>query len=141
MHKPTTFLDCTLRDGGYYNNWDFEPDLVKDYLQAMAALKVDYVEIGLRSIINTGFNGGFAYSTDAFLNGLAIPDELAGKIGVMVNASELVQSPEQQQEILQMLFATKPQSPVSLVRIACHVHEFAAALPVARGWVHHGGSR
>ena len=25
-------LDCTLRDGGYYNNWDFSNDLVNDYL-------------------------------------------------------------------------------------------------------------
>ena len=22
-------LDCTLRDGGYYNNWDFNPNIVK----------------------------------------------------------------------------------------------------------------
>ncbi|SUC33591.1 Uncharacterised protein [Providencia rettgeri] len=29
-------LDCTLRDGGYYNNWDFEPHVVKSYLQAVA---------------------------------------------------------------------------------------------------------
>ena len=40
----TTLLDCTLRDGGYYNDWDFSPELVHDYLQAMAAIKVDFVE-------------------------------------------------------------------------------------------------
>ena len=26
-------LDCTLRDGGYYNNWRFDKDLVVDYLK------------------------------------------------------------------------------------------------------------
>lgn len=124
-------LDCTLRDGGYYNDWDFEPELVQAYLQAMAALKVDYIEIGLRSLINKGFKGGFAYSTDAFLNSLPIPEGLADKIGVMVNASELVDSPEQQLQALNQLFAPKVQSPVTLVRIACHVHEFAKALPAA----------
>lgn len=124
-------LDCTLRDGGYYNNWDFEPDLVAAYLDAMAALKVDFVEIGLRSLKNSGFKGGFAYSTDAFLNRLPIPVELVGKIGVMVNASELIQSSKQQLVALEKLFAPATQSPVTLVRIACHVHEFANALPAA----------
>ena len=38
------FLDCTLRDGGYYNDWDFETHLVQDYLHAMDSLKIDFVE-------------------------------------------------------------------------------------------------
>ena len=33
-------LDCTLRDGGYYNNWDFSKELIEDYLEAMSAAKV-----------------------------------------------------------------------------------------------------
>ncbi len=28
-------VDCTLRDGGYYNKWDFDKNLVNDYLQAI----------------------------------------------------------------------------------------------------------
>jgi isopropylmalate/homocitrate/citramalate synthase len=39
-------LDCTLRDGGYYNAWDFSSDLINDYLRAMSALATDYVEVG-----------------------------------------------------------------------------------------------
>lgn len=31
-------LDCTLRDGGYYNAWDFEQALIEDYLRAMVAI-------------------------------------------------------------------------------------------------------
>ena len=30
-------LDCTLRDGGYYNQWYFEDEFVKHYLNAMNA--------------------------------------------------------------------------------------------------------
>ena len=41
-------LDCTLRDGGYYNNWDFSESLVTSYLQAMKEIKIEYVEIGFR---------------------------------------------------------------------------------------------
>ena len=46
--KKINLLDCTLRDGGYYNNWDFGSNLVKDYLKVMEAIKVDYVELGFR---------------------------------------------------------------------------------------------
>jgi 4-hydroxy 2-oxovalerate aldolase len=69
-------IDCTLRDGGYYNDWDFEPELVQDYLLAMDALQIDFVEIGFRSLKNDGFKGGCAFSTDAFLSSLAIPPGL-----------------------------------------------------------------
>ena len=33
-------LDCTIRDGGYYNSWDFDPKLTNDYLQSMNAANV-----------------------------------------------------------------------------------------------------
>ena len=39
-------LDCTLRDGGYYNNWDFSKDLISDYLESMAICEIDFVELG-----------------------------------------------------------------------------------------------
>ena len=42
-------LDCTLRDGGYYNNWDFDSEVVNKYLAAMASANIDYVELGLRN--------------------------------------------------------------------------------------------
>ena len=42
-------LDCTLRDGGYYNNWNFDIELINKYLKVMSDIKVDYVEIGFRS--------------------------------------------------------------------------------------------
>mgnify|MGYP000639093590 CR=1 FL=1 len=124
-------LDCTLRDGGYYNDWDYAPDLISDYLSAMQAINVDYIEIGLRSLKNDGFKGGCAYSKDSFLQSLKIPEALNGKIGVMVNASELLSEQFSIEEILQKLFSHKKESLVSLVRVACHLHEFEACLPAA----------
>ncbi|MBB5187725.1 4-hydroxy 2-oxovalerate aldolase [Zhongshania antarctica] len=129
-------LDCTLRDGGYYNNWDFSPDIIKNYLAAMAALNIDYVEIGLRSLRNDSFKGGCAFSTDEFLNSLGIPSELEGKIGVMVNGAEFMPPDDCdasvfQEEVLGQLFVPAEESLVRLVRIACHVHEFERCLPVS----------
>ena len=150
MKDGIKLLDCTLRDGGYYNNWDFSKELIVDYLAAMAALNVDFVEIGFRSLNNSGFKGGCAFSTDAYISALDIPEELRYKIGVMINGSELIPkiptstqcydeiALEHLNNVMDALFVSKNDSPVSLVRIACHVHEFKACLPAAK-WLKNAG--
>ncbi len=129
-------VDCTLRDGGYYCNWDFPRDLVNEYLAAMAAIAVDYVELGFRSLNRKGFRGAYAYTTDDFLESLAIPKNL--KVGVMINASELVNSQYGPVEVCKKLFNTASKSQVKLVRIACHVDEFDSMSPVC-AWLNKAG--
>lgn len=123
-----TLLDCTLRDGGYYNNWDFSRELISEYLAAMEAAAIDYVELGFRSFEIDGFRGACAYTTDDFIRSLNVPEGL--KIGVMMNAAELVKHPAGPVEAAKLLFVPAVHSPVALVRFACHVHEFEATLPV-----------
>ncbi|MFZ5453714.1 MAG: aldolase catalytic domain-containing protein [Thermodesulfobacteriota bacterium] len=45
----TKILDCTIRDGGYLNNWNFSEQLVKDFVRAVSKSGVDIIEIGFRS--------------------------------------------------------------------------------------------
>ncbi|MGM7280377.1 aldolase catalytic domain-containing protein [Pseudomonas guariconensis] len=127
--RPITLLDCTLRDGGYYNNWDFPVDMIEDYLKAMVSIGVDYVELGLRGFNRDRFLGGCAYTTDSFIRSLQLPAEL--KLGVMINASDIIEKQEGLEHRLEVLFNNADESPISLVRIACHVHEFEEALPAA----------
>ncbi len=54
-------LDCTLRDGGYYTNWDFDKDLVKTYFESFNQLPVDYLEIGYRSNSMKSYLGEYFY--------------------------------------------------------------------------------
>ena len=62
-NQALVMLDCTLRDGGYYNNWDFDAELVQDYLRAMAAVAVDYVEaIGVEALTQASENAGYPAS-------------------------------------------------------------------------------
>ncbi|WP_445357566.1 aldolase catalytic domain-containing protein [Microbulbifer sp. ANSA002] len=130
------FLDCTMRDGGYYNCWDFSRDLILNYIEAVEAAGVDIVELGLRTLKSKGFQGPCAFTTDDFIRSLDIPAGLG--VGVMVNGIELI-GDFPQQEVLQHLFPVPAdQSPVGLVRIACHVHEFTEALP-AVGWLKERG--
>lgn len=39
-------LDCTLRDGGYINDWDFGYDTIRSVISKLVASQVEYVEIG-----------------------------------------------------------------------------------------------
>ena len=120
-------LDCTMRDGGYYNSWDFPKSVVEDYVVAMASADVDIIEIGLRSLVNNSFKGAYAYCTDEFLSTLVVPESIT--LGVMINGAEIV-GVDSQEAVLERLFPNDAtNSPVSLVRIACHVHEFLDALP------------
>jgi len=39
-------LDCTLRDGGYINNWSFKDEHIIKILKALKASKIDIIECG-----------------------------------------------------------------------------------------------
>lgn len=54
-------LDCTLRDGGYYTNWDFSKETVKTYFEAFNHLPVEYLEVGYRSKPMKGYLGEYFY--------------------------------------------------------------------------------
>lgn len=60
-------LDCTLRDGGYYTNWDFDKQLIETYLISMNNLPVEYLEVGYRSPELSGYYGEYFYCPDFVL--------------------------------------------------------------------------
>jgi len=41
-------LDCTIRDGGYINNWEFDMKLVREIYRVLSKSGVHYIEIGYR---------------------------------------------------------------------------------------------
>ena len=130
MNKPFQLLDCTLRDGGYYNNWDFPKALVNDYLKTMSEVGVDYIELGFRSFQTKDFKGPTWYTTESYLNGLSIPKNLI--IGVMVNASELISHPLGISKATKLMFKRAKKSKVKLVRLACHFEEFSETVKICK---------
>ena len=136
--KDIKVLDCTFRDGGYYNDWDFPRELAIAYLQAMAAARVDAIEIGFRIPPEPQFLGAFTYSTDDFLASLPLPAEAL--IGVMVNAKDMITYPGGPSASIEALFSARKKSPVGLVRIAAHFRELDGCRLIAselkeRGYV------
>lgn len=39
-------LDCTLRDGGYVNDWKFGDDNAKAIVNELSSTGIDYIEVG-----------------------------------------------------------------------------------------------
>jgi len=125
-------LDCTFRDGGYYNSWDFPKSVVNNYLVAMKAAQVDVVELGFRFLQNNSFKGPNAYTTDDYLRSLEIPEGL--DIAVMINGSDMLTDLGLEKTLEHFFPEPAKQTPVDVVRFACHFHEFERVLP-AVGWL------
>ena len=123
-------LDCTLRDGGYYNNWDFEPDVVDRYLRSMQAASVDVIEIGFKSLPKSSFKGPYYYCTDEFLEGLDLPSDPT--IGVMINCMEYFSEKDSPDNLVRKLFRKADDSPIELVRIAVNFNRALEAESIAR---------
>lgn len=45
--KNFYLLDCTLRDGGYVNNWEFETEIVLNIMNKLYQSKIDIIELGI----------------------------------------------------------------------------------------------
>lgn len=76
-------LDCTLRDGGYYTNWDFNANTVDAYITAMNGLPIDYLELGYRNNPLKEYNGKFGYCPLSVLK--HIRENSKQKLAVMLN--------------------------------------------------------
>lgn len=103
-------LDCTLRDGGYYTNWDFDTDLVVEYSMAMNKLPVEYIEIGYRGGNKKEYFGEFYYCPKRTIDLVKkhAPDK---KIAIMLDSKNI-----EVHEIEDRL--KDSQSLIDLVRIA-----------------------
>lgn len=76
-------LDCTLRDGGYYTDWDFSSDIVDSYIESMNKLPIDYLELGYRNNPEKEYLGKFGYCPISVLK--EIRKQSVKKLAVMLN--------------------------------------------------------
>ena len=128
MHK-LVHLDCSLRDGGYYNNWDFSEKLINNYLKVLESVNVEYSEIGFRFKKNSGFRGACAFTSEEFLNSLDIPENL--KIAIMINASDFIENKKFSEKRLKEIIPVRANlSKVNLIRVACHTETLEYITPL-----------
>lgn len=115
-------LDCTLRDGGYYTNWDFSKRLTRTYFSAMNDLPVEYLEIGYRSVPLKEYLGEYFYCP------LYVIEEArrlsTKKLVIILNEKDI--KPEHADNLLRPCVGL-----IDLVRIAVDPQNFSRALKLA----------
>lgn len=116
-------LDCTIRDGGYYTNWDFDNNLVETYLTAMNTLPVDYLEVGYRSPKLSGYHGEYFYCPDFVLKKLS--HLTSKKLVVILNEKDV--TTDIVEELLQPCVGI-----ITMVRIAIDPENLLRAITLAK---------
>ena len=115
-------LDCTLRDGGYYTNWDFNKDIVILYIEAINKLPIDYIEIGYRSNPMSDYYGEFFYCPVNVIE--HIRGKCQKKIAIMLNEKDVTKADAL--ELLNPIIGL-----IDMVRLAVDPKNFTRALQLA----------
>jgi 4-hydroxy 2-oxovalerate aldolase len=119
-----TVFDCTVRDGGLINKWQFSDEMVKNVFQAVNASGVEYMEIGYRAsekMFPPEEYGPWRFSKDDKIREIIGDTELNVKLGVMVDIGRV--EPEDLMPV--------DESPLSFVRVATYLKDMPKAISLA----------
>lgn len=105
-------LDCTLRDGGYINNWNFGKDNIDKIVQKTIQAGVDVIECGYLSTKDSGdINTARFYSIDDVRRAYAGAKSEHQNYAVMINFGEypieLLKKADANSPILRVAFHKK----------------------------------
>lgn len=131
--KETYLLDCTLRDGGYYTNWDYPTWVIEKYAKIVNDLPIDAVEIGLISELEIG---GRFHHIDHNIASFFKSRAPSKQIAIMLNANEFVSgenlSEKRLVELLARAFPNNSSSLIDMVRIATNYLQVPQSLNAAK---------
>ena len=113
-------LDCTLRDGGYHTNWEFDNDLVREIV---STLDVDYIELGYKS---KSSSGRYKICDDKFISTLLQDIEYDTKLAFMIDIKDFTDK-----ESLLEVIQERSKSPFTLCRIATDYDNLESALKMS----------
>jgi 4-hydroxy 2-oxovalerate aldolase len=116
-------LDCTIRDGGYYTNWDFSKETVKTYLRSINKLPIDFIEVGYRNPDLSGYFGEYYFLPTHTMEFLRLHSEKA--IAIILNEKDF------RVNMLPDLLGPC-HGLVDLVRIAIDPKNYSRALELAK---------
>lgn len=129
MSAKFKILDCTLRDGGYYTDWDFSRQVIDAYIDAMNKLPIDYLEVGYRNNPSKKYLGKLGYTPIYVLQHLR--NTCTKKLVVMLNEKNTL--PSDLDNLLKPI-----QGLVDMVRIAIDPQNFNRAVILAKAVKNYG---
>ena len=122
--KEIKVVDCTIRDGGLINKWQFPHDMVRKVFLALSAAGVDYMELGYRAsqkMFPPGEFGPWRFSTDEDVREILQDTQTSMKLGVMVDIGRVEEDDIKPCE----------ESPLDFIRVATYVKDIDKAINLA----------
>ncbi len=114
-----TFLDCTLRDGGYYTDWDFNLDKTKKLIEGLNEAGVNIIEIGYKAPYSKGkYYGLFRNCNEDYLNFISKNDH--AEYSFMIDVKEFVKETTVDFALLDKYIKDVASSVFSWVRLASY---------------------
>ena len=125
MFRPQIkVIDCTVRDGGLMNKWQFEDQFVKKVYNALTEAGVDYMEIGYlssESAFDRNEYGPWRFCAEEDLQRIIGDSEKKIKLSAMADIGRI-----EYEDI-----PLKSESSLDMVRVACYVHQVDKAIKLA----------
>jgi 4-hydroxy 2-oxovalerate aldolase len=124
FNKNLRILDCTIRDGGLINKWQFSMDFARGVFNALHKAGVDYMEVGYRAsekIFSPKEYGLWRFCQDSVLRDMVGDTKTSMKLGVMVDIGRV--DPDD--------LAPKHESPVDFIRVATYLKDIDKAIALA----------
>ncbi|MBP2000484.1 4-hydroxy 2-oxovalerate aldolase [Paenibacillus shirakamiensis] len=118
-------VDCTIRDGGLVNNWDFSIEFVQQLYAGLNEAGVDYMEIGYKNspklLSGADEAGPWRFLNDDFLRQV-IPNKGTTKLSALVDIGRVDEN-----DIL-----PRTESMLDLIRVACYIKDVDKALQLVQ---------
>lgn len=115
-------VDCTLRDGGLVNNFEFSDEFVKDLYRTNIKAGVDYMEFGYKAskeIFKKEDFGKWKFCEEEDIRAIVGNNDFDMKISVMTDVGRT----DYKNDIL-----NKEDSVIDLVRTATYIHQIPTAI-------------
>ncbi len=115
-------VDCTIRDGGLVNNFEFTDEFVTDLYKTNIKSGIDYMEFGYKAskeIFDESKFGKWKFCNDDDIRAIVGDNDTGLKISVMADVGRT----DFRNDIVD-----KANSPVDMVRVATYINTIPAAL-------------